>query len=175
MTERPAVAVLGLGNVLRRDDGVGPFLIKILEGGYEFPDGVSLLDLGTPGPEFVDYLLEVDIAIVIDSVAAAGTAGDVLVFDREQILSAPLPERLSPHDPSLREALLTAELAGQGPSTVILVGVIPESTELGTELTTVVRAALPRAEAEVVRQLRGLGIEPATRAGAAKLEIWWER
>jgi hydrogenase maturation protease len=136
---------------------------------------VALLDLGTPGPEFVDYLIEIDTALVIDAVDAEGDAGAIKLYDRSEILSVAIGERLSPHDPSLREALLTAELAGRGPSAVVLVGVVPESTRLGTELSAAVRAAVPEIEDEVLRQLSELGIEGRRREVRGDPDIWWEQ
>jgi hydrogenase maturation protease len=55
MSEARRIGVLGVGNVLMGDDGIGPFVLKILESRYEFPPNVVLHDLGTPGPR--DYIL----------------------------------------------------------------------------------------------------------------------
>jgi len=49
MTELKPIRVLGVGNVLCTDDGLGPYAIKVLEAQYEFPEGVEVVDVGTPG------------------------------------------------------------------------------------------------------------------------------
>lgn len=162
----PAVAVLGIGNTLRRDDGVGPAAIALLARRLELPDEVPLLDLGTPGLDLVEYLLDLDAAVVVDTVAAADEPGTLRLYERDEIVAGSLGDRLSPHDPSLREALLTAELFDRGPSRVVLIGVVPGSTELGTELTPAVRRALPAVVAAVARQLRAFGVEVRERAPA---------
>lgn len=167
-------AIVGLGSILMGDDGVGPYALKVLEGRYEFPDGVSLVELGTPGPEFGHILLDWDRLIVIDSVKATGRPGEVRLYDRDQILSRPAPQRTSPHDPSLRDALLTADFVGQGPKEVVLVGVIPARVEMGTELSPEVTAALPGIERRVLETLAGWAITP-TRRPEDETDVWWSR
>ena len=156
------------------DDGVGPYALKVLEGRYEFPDEVNIVELGTPGPEFGHILLDWDRLIVIDSVKAKGEPGEVRLYDRDQILSRPAPQRMSPHDPSLRDALLTADFVGQGPGDVVLIGVIPERVEMGTELSPKVQAALPEVEKKVLDVLTAWGIEP-TRRASDSTDVWWSR
>jgi hydrogenase maturation protease len=168
------IAIVGLGSILMGDDGVGPYALKVLEGRYEFPEGVTLVELGTPGPEFGHILLDWDRLIVIDSVKASGKAGEVKLYDRDKILSVPTSQRMSPHDPSLRDALLTADFVGEGPQEVMLVGVIPAKVEMGTELSPEVSAALPEVEARVLEILNGWEVEPSRRAGDAT-DVWWSR
>ena len=168
------IAIVGLGSILMGDDGVGPYCLEVLKGTYEFPENVHLVELGTPGPEFGHILLDWNRLIVIDSVEANGEPGEVRVYDKEQILSKPAAQRMSPHDPSLRDALLTADFVGEGPSEVVLVGVIPAKVEMGTELSPVVREALPAVEAAVIETLAGWQVTPEPRQDAAT-NIWWSR
>jgi hydrogenase maturation protease len=168
------IAIVGLGSILMGDDGVGPYCLQVLEGRYEFPDGVQLLELGTPGPEFGHILLDWDRLIVLDSVKAAGEPGDIRLYTREEILAHAAVQRLSPHDPSLRDALLTADFVGEGPADVRLIGVIPARVEMGTELSPEVQAAVPKACAKVLEILAEWGIEPTARADAST-HVWWSR
>ena len=156
------------------DDGVGPYALEVLEGRYEFPDGVSLVELGTPGPEFGHILLDWDRLIVIDSVKAKGEPGQVKLYDRETILSVATSQRMSPHDPSLRDALLTADFVGQGPREVVLVGVVPARVEMGTELSPEVQAALSEVESRILEILARWDIEPTRRLTDAT-DVWWSR
>jgi hydrogenase maturation protease len=168
------IAIVGLGSILMGDDGVGPYTLKVLEGRYEFPVEVHVLELGTPGPEFGHILLDWGRLIVIDAVKAEGEPGEVKLYDRDQILSRPAAQRMSPHDPSLRDALLTADFVGEGPQEVVLVGVIPARVEMGTELSPEVRAALPKVERTVLEILAGWGVEP-TRRHEDETNVWWSR
>lgn len=168
------IAIVGLGSILMGDDGVGPYCLQVLDGRYEFPHRVQLLELGTPGPEFGHILLDWDKLIVLDAVKAAGQPGEILLFTRDQILSKSARQRMSPHDPSLRDALLTADFVGQGPQEVVLVGVIPAKVEMGTELSPEVSAAVPAVCAKVLETLAGWGIRATSRDGGTT-DVWWSR
>ncbi len=176
--ERPPeanVAVLGLGNVLMGDDALGPTVIKVLEAEYEFPRGVSVQDLGTPGLDLTPYLAGVTAVIVVDTVRASGAPGEVRLYRHDEVLKhAPQP-RLSPHDPGLKEALLTLEFSGKSPREVLLVGVVPGEVRTGVGLSPAVRAAVPQAAAEVVEELGRLGVAPRARSTPVTPDLWWER
>jgi len=156
------------------DDGVGPYFLEVFQGAYEIPPELVVAELGTPGPEFSHYLLDWDGLIVIDSVETQGEPGEVRLYRRDEILSKPSPQRMSPHDPSLRDALLTAEFVGGGPTDVLLVGVIPARVEMGTELSPEVKAALPQVETAVLEKLATWGIT-LCRTSSEPSKVWWER
>ena len=156
------------------DDGVGPYCLEVLKGAYSFPPEVELVELGTPGPEFGHILLDWNKLIVIDSVEAEGQPGDVKIYDRQEILAKPPPQRMSPHDPSLRDALLTADFVGEGPEEVVLIGVVPTKIEMGTELSEAVISTLPQVESKVVELLSGWGVAPE-RLAESSTDIWWTR
>jgi hydrogenase maturation protease len=176
--ERPPeanVAVLGLGNVLMGDDAVGPTVIKVLEAEYEFPEGVSVQDLGTPGLDLTPYLAGLGAVVFVDTVRASGAPGEVRLYRRDEILKHPPQPRLSPHDPGLKEALLTVEFSGSGPREVLLVGVIPAEVKTGVGLSPAVRGAVRPAAAAVVEELARLGVAPSARAVPGTPDVWWER
>lgn len=169
------VAVLGLGNVLMGDDALGPHVIHALERGYAFPEGVAVRDLGTPGLDLIPYLCGLDALILVDTVHSEGGAGEIRLYREDQILQhAPQP-RVSPHDPGVKEALLNCRFSGSGPREMLLVGVIPGATETGVGLTPAVRASIPQAVQEVVRELERLGVPPRPTALTEPGPAWWER
>jgi hydrogenase maturation protease len=173
VTTRPTVAVLGLGNVLLGDDGVGPFVIETLRAGHELPDNVSLTDLGTPGLGLPAYLSECDAVILVDAVSATGAPGEVRLYRREDIDDVPLKPRVSPHDPAVQEALFLVDLAGRGPRDLLLVGIIPEQTTVGAGLSEAVRRACQPAIDAVLRELARLGVPATPRRVADRPDIWW--
>jgi hydrogenase maturation protease len=182
--DRRRIGILGLGSVLMGDDALGPYAVELLSSRWRLPPGVSVLDAGTPGPDLVDHLLDLDAAIVVDTVRGPGGAGSpdpagtIRLYRRDEVMALPTSPRTSPHDPDLRQALLTADLAGRAPAEVLLVGVVPERVELGTELSRPVRESLPLVESVVVAELRRLGVEPERRRhppDAATWTCWWER
>lgn len=169
----PRVKVLGLGNVLMGDDALGPWVLHHLESLYEPPDGVTLEDLGTPGLDLVPHLSDADVAILVDTVKAAGPPGTLRVYRRDEILAHAPQARVSPHDPALVETLLTLDFSGSGPREVVLVGIVPGSVEKGTRLTPAVSAAVAVAVDAVVRELEGLGHRLHPRRGRAVACPWW--
>lgn len=168
------ISIVGLGNVLMGDDAFGPYVIEILKACYEFPENVSLRDLGTPSLDLVTYFKDTDMLIVVDTVYATGRAGDVRTYRREEILSRQLQPRTNAHEPGLKEALLVSEFAGRGPCETFLVGVIPEVIGTGVCMSHVVRNAVSEAVREVLRELKRLGVQPQRRISAREPRIWWE-
>jgi hydrogenase maturation protease len=151
------VAVFGIGNVLVGDDGIGPAVISAIESAYEVPANVVLEDLGTPSLDLAARLTEFETVIFIDAVSAKAEPGTIRIYTLDEILEHPPGLRLSPHDPSLKETLLTSRFASGNPSYVRMVGIVPESTET-FGLSATVRAAVPRAVAAVLHELELLGI-----------------
>ncbi len=135
MNETRQIGVLGIGNVLMGDDGVGPYTVKMLEARYKFPKQVELQDVGTPGLGITSVFSEYDAVILIDAVNAKLKPGEVKLYRKNELVLVPLKQRVSPHDPALVEALLFAELSGKCPQEVLLVGVVPETCELNCGLS----------------------------------------
>jgi hydrogenase maturation protease len=169
------IGIFGLGSVLRADDAIGPYVVRVLDSAYRFPSAVRLLDLGTPGPELAHYLGEFDVIIVIDTVMTEDPPGHVAILRREAILAVGPSLRVSPHEPGLREALLTTELEGTEPADVVLVGVVPASVDLARGLSSEVEAAMPRILGVVLDELHRLAITPEAQASPGPPDIWWER
>jgi len=169
------VAVLGLGNVLMGDDAAGPHVLRLLSSRLELPPEVELLDLGTPGPELAHIVEGRDALIVVDTVRYRdGRPGELRLLRRAEIVRGNMPQRLSPHDPSLRGALLAADFAGHSPREVLLVGIVPGPTELGIGLSPAVEAALDGAVAAVEAELARLGVATRRRPAPEPVAAWWQ-
>lgn len=174
MDDSKPIRILGVGNVLCTDDGLGPYAIEMLKSLYEFPEGVEVIDLGTPGLDFTPYLADARMVIVLDTVKGKERPGSLRLLRDGEIVAKPPPSRMSPHEPGLREALMATELAEMNPEEILLIGVIPESTEQGTKLTEAVREAVPSVVDTVVAELERLGCAPLRRDPPADLDVWWE-
>ena len=169
----PRILIAGVGNVLLEDDGFGPQAIARLQAEYEVGPEVELLDLGTPGLDFVDYLVGRDVLIILDALSTGGEPGEILTFDREQLQKYLPNMRLSAHQPCLQETLFTAETAGVLPADVLLVGVVGENFDVTTKLSDVVENAMPAALeliAEIVRQHR---VRAQKRPVPLPANSWW--
>jgi hydrogenase maturation protease len=169
------IAVIGIGNVLTGDDAVGPYVVKVLEASHELPPDVELLDAGTPGLDLTAYLAGLEAVVIVDAVKARGAPGELKLYDREALLKKSPVLAMSPHEPGVREALMNGDFMGVTPKVVRLVGVIPGAVDLGCELSPAVRAAVPRAVAQVLEELRALGVEAKERVPPRAPDLWWER
>ncbi len=168
-------AVIGIGNVLTGDDAVGPYVVRVLEARYELPEGVQVIDAGTPGYDLTAFMAGLDGVVLVDAVKARGAPGEVRVYDRAELVSKKPILAVSPHEPGVREALLNADFRGVTPPVVRLVGVIPARTETGIGLSPEVRAAVRGAVAAVTGELAALGIAVRERQPPRDPDLWWEK
>ena len=174
MTEPKPIRILGIGNVLCTDDGLGPYVIKVLESRYEFPEGVEVVDLGTPGLDLTPFLADAKMVVVIDTIRGQQAPGSLRLLRDGEIVAKPPPSRMSPHEPGLREALMATEFSDSSPDEILFVGVIPESTDQGTSLTATVAKAVPAVVDAVVQELERLEAAPTPKDPPAEPDIWWE-
>jgi hydrogenase maturation protease len=167
------IVVLGIGNVLAGDDGFGPHVVHHLTTRYAIDDPrVEIVDGGTPGFDLYSWLEDVARLIVVDAVARDESAGTLVRLTGKEILSAPPPPRVSPHQPGLREALLALRLSGGEPPAVEMLGVVGASFELGPALSDEVAAAVPECAQRIVETLRSEGVEVRERDEEAS-PPWW--
>ncbi|MGZ6123566.1 MAG: hydrogenase maturation protease [Myxococcales bacterium] len=166
---------MGVGNVLMHDDALGPYVLESLKARYDLPPEVTVFDAGTPGLDLTLFLVEFDALIAVDALKGQGAPGEVKTYTRAQLLEGALPITMSPHEPTLREALMRMALVGRGPSEVLLVGAIPEVVKTGTGLSPRVLAAVPEIEQHVLRELVRLGARVAPRMSRQQPDLWWER
>jgi hydrogenase maturation protease len=139
------VAIFGIGNILLGDDGVGPAVARFIDSHFDLDDDVIVEDLGTPSLSLPGYLSDHDAVVFIDAVASDQPPGTILRFTREEIMAVEPGIRISPHEPSINDALILLEFAGSGPRDVTLIGIVPETLEGGVTLSPRVAAAVPHA------------------------------
>lgn len=150
-------AVYGIGNILLGDDGIGPVVANHLAERYTFDDDTVVEDLGTPSLDLPDYMIDRDLVVFIDAVASSDVPGTIRVFPREELTAAPPGIRVSPHEPSVNDALAVLEFAGRTPADVVLVGVVPQTLDGGVQLSQPVHSAVARAADAVIAELAKRG------------------
>ena len=158
------INVLGIGNVLMGDDGFGPAVVRAFDAAYQVGPGVDVIDVGTPGLDLVPWLADVDRVIIVDTVKSDLPPGTMRCYDMSEVLRRPPSVRVGPHDPGVKEALLTLEFAGRAPRELTLVGVVPERTDLAVQLSAPVQAAVAPAVSTVVSLLERFGERVTRRA-----------
>lgn len=158
-------AVLGVGNTILADEGVGVRVIEAFERDYAAPDGVAVIDGGTAGMELLDELSRLDFLLVVDAIAAGKPPGTPV-----RLAGAEVPvffrRNLSPHGIGLSDVLASLEFLGAAPRETVVIGVQPVSMELSTELTPTIAARVPELVAQVVDELSARGLAPLRKVGA---------
>lgn len=167
------VLIGGIGNVLLGDDGVGPYVARLLAARYEFDEGVEVADLGTPALDLIDQISAKDAVILIDSIETDAAPGAVALYRKTDIVRHCPAVRMDPHSPALIDTLLGADFFGIAPADVLLVGIQAGSYEVGCVLSEPVKTSVDQAISEVLRELDRLGIKYWRREHPAELGIWW--
>ena len=156
MSDRIPLLVLGLGNLLLEDDGVGSTAVACLVDRYDPPAGVRVLDGGTLGLALLPYLEDADAVILVDAVKADAPPGALVRLDGDDVPPA-VATRLSPHQVGVADLLDGARWLGRYPRNVVLLGIVPESMELAVGLSPRVRPALPALVERIVAEASSMG------------------
>jgi hydrogenase maturation protease len=157
---RGPLLVLGIGNILLGDDGVGVRVVDALRelagrGDVALPRGTQLVDGGTRGRALLPWLDEARAVLLVDAADVAGPPGTVRVLRGSEL--APTPTReVATHATGVDDLLAAARSAGVLPAAVAMVGVRPAALDTGLELSDAVRAALPTAVAATIDELHRL-------------------
>lgn len=158
--------VLGIGNTILSDEGVGVRAAEALLERYDPPANVVVVDGGTAGMELLEPLSNLDLLVVLDAVKGGKPAGSVVKLSGQEV-PVFFRARLSPHQISICDVLASLEFIGDKPKDMVLIGVEPESLELGLELTPKVAARLPEMVDLAVAELAARGVAMKEKAPCA--------
>ena len=157
MEQNTQIVVLGLGNILLRDEGVGVKVVQELQKRYDFSPPVKMIDGGTAGFGLVTEIEGCKKLLVVDAVKAGNEPGTVYKFRRGDI-NVQIPQTLSVHDLGFFEALEHWKMLGIDPE-VIFFGIEPEDmASWGFDLTPCIQDKMPKLVALLIEQLRADGI-----------------
>lgn len=154
----PTTLVLGIGNTIMSDDGVGVKVVELLQNGYTFPDNVELLDGGTLGLDLLPKLEGISHLIIVDAVETGKPPGTCVRLAGEELPDV-LETKLSPHQMGLKDLLAVARLLGHSPTEMVLIGIQPGSIEIGLELTPEVELQVPSMRESVLKELERIGVQ----------------
>ena len=136
------ILILGIGNILMSDEGVGVRAIEKLETDYTLPPNITLLDGGTAGYALLDIIKNYEKIIIIDAVRGGREPGTIYRLTVDDILTKP-NLKLSGHQIDLPEVIALAKKLGELPE-VLLLGVEPGRLDYSTELGPEVSAAMDK-------------------------------
>lgn len=146
------VLILGVGNLLLKDDGFGVHFINSLQD-IDFPNNISVLEAGTVGHQLIPLLHQIDHLIIVDVVEAGDAPGSLFRFSPDD-MHFPSEQKVSLHQISLIDVLHMAELTGGRPKTVII-GVQPKDVSTWSlELSDELEAVIPRVRDLVFEELK---------------------
>jgi hydrogenase maturation protease len=146
------ILVLGIGNLVMSDDGVGVKVVQRLQREYRFPPCVEVMDGGTLGLDLLPKLENIERLIIIDAVETGRKPGSCVRLTGEELPIA-LETKLSPHQMGLKDLLAVSQLMGHSPREMVLIGVQPGCIEMATELTPDVEAAVEMLMSNVLNEL----------------------
>lgn len=156
MSTAVRTVVIGLGNPLMGDDGVGLAALERLQDEWELDDDVTLVDGGTWGLSLLPAIEDAERLVLVDAIAAHAAPGELIELTRDR-LPIYLSRKLSPHQVDMRDALAVAELRGRLPNDIVAIGLQPAVVELGTELSPVVAPRLDALVRTIISHLERWG------------------
>ncbi len=151
---RTPILVLGIGNILLRDEGIGVRVIEAL-GQQQLPDEVELVDGGTAGADLLDILSDRQVVIIVDAAVFDAPPGTLLKFSSNDLLPPP-QTALSLHDLDIVQTLAMTRLLKCPPAKVIFLGIIPEIIEPGMELSQTLQEKLTHYIRSIFQELSTL-------------------
>ena len=149
--------ILGVGNLLMADEGVGVHVIQRLVAGYQLPEEVQVLDGGTLGMDLLYYLEGVENLLLIDAVQAHKKPGTLVRLEGDEV-PAFMSIKISPHQLGVPDMLAAAKLKGNCyPQRIVLWGIQPELMEIGLDLSPTVESQMASIIENVLEQLQAWG------------------
>ena len=156
-----SIVVLGVGNILLTDEGLGVHVIEDLKANYTFTPQISLIDGGTMGMELLTYMRGMKKILLIDAVNGGEAPGTIYEFPHRE-LEQYFTDHISVHEVGMQDILRIRAIQENPLEDAIVIGVEPESLDVGFEPSVPVQKALPEVKDRVLRVLRewGVQIEP---------------
>jgi hydrogenase maturation protease len=160
--------VIGLGNPIMADDGLGIAALERLREGWTLPESVRLVDGGTWGMNLLPLVEDASELLLLDAIDRGKPAGELVVLEREEVPRL-FGLKLSPHQIDLREVLALAEWRRRLPARLVAIGLQPARVEMFAGLSPELEGGMDRLLAAVIERLERWGraakrLEPLVRA-----------
>lgn len=146
----PRIVVIGVGNLLLQDEGVGIHAIRSLQE-MNLPSDIKLVDGGT-SPDLIAYTKAGDKMIIIDSAKTGGEPGTIYRFKPEDLVGGK-GNLASAHEMGVVENLKLMELTGNKPKETVIIGIEPTTIDWGTELSSELKEKLPNLIKVVLKEI----------------------
>ncbi len=153
------IAVLGIGNLLLSDEGVGVHAVEALWREYAFPEEVVLIDGGTMGLDLLPFIENREKLLILDAVNLKREPGSIEVIEDGDI-PAFLSSKLSVHQIGLPDVLSAVKIMDMTPSRMALIGIQPERIETGIALSEKVYKRFDDFLNAAIAKLKEWGVNP---------------
>lgn len=150
------ILLLGVGNILYSDEGLGVHAANYLNENYTFSDNVTVLDGGTLGKLLMHHLIDHDLVIIMDAVLGGEEPGSIYRLENEGLRKS-LGFHDSQHDVDLVDTLISCGIVGNRPDAVVI-GMEPADWKtLTTEMTPVCKEKFAKFIGHVLEELEASG------------------
>jgi hydrogenase maturation protease len=137
----PKVSLIGLGNILMMDEGVGVHAVNAVQELYEVPPQLEIVDGGTSGLDLLPYLEGRERVLIVDAVDFGKEPGFMGMLENDDIPAA-FQIKASLHHLGLLDVIATAKLLGKAPQEICLIGIQPQTIDLGVGLSPLMQEKL---------------------------------
>ena len=163
MSSKSEVVVLGLGNILMEDEGIGVHAVRHLEEHYRFEPEIEIVDGGTSGLDLLPFFGPEKSILLIDAVNFDMPPGTVGLLEDDNIL-AQLDPKISMHHLGLSDLISISELTDRKARKMTLLGIQPESmANLDLEMTDTIKGVFQKVIDNALRILDAWGIQASKR------------
>ncbi|MFA6849642.1 MAG: HyaD/HybD family hydrogenase maturation endopeptidase [Selenomonadaceae bacterium] len=157
--ETPEITVLGIGNIVLRDEGFGVRVVEALQREYRFPENVQVLDGGTLGMELLRFVTGTKKLLVIDSINGGAKPGTFFRFENDAVM-AHFQDKLSVHEVGIQDVLALLTVTEKPIKDVVVIGAQPYAVEAGMDLTPEMAALMEKMKAKAFDELMKWQITP---------------
>jgi hydrogenase maturation protease len=165
-----SIVVVGVGNILFQDEGIGCYAGKYLEENYDFSPQIDIIDGGTLGFKLMTYYQNYDKVIIIDTVSIKDSAGSVYNLPSDALMGLG-SYRQTAHEVEVVEMLEICSLLDKI-AEVSVIGMIPEDiVTVNIDLSEVVKKAFPSLIAETIKELERYGVKVSQKKDIKSLDV----
>jgi hydrogenase maturation protease len=150
--KEPTVTIMGLGNILMMDEGVGVHTVKVFQERYAVPDYVEIIDGGAAGLDLLPFIDGREKLLMIDAVNFDREPGYIDILENEAI-PAKFSTKTSLHHLGLLDVLSIVKLSDALPKDMCIIGIQPKSMELGLDMSPEIWDKVPELVERIVSKL----------------------
>ncbi len=159
------IAILGVGNILLRDEGIGVRVVEYIKEKYTFPDSIEIIDGGTMGLDLLPLIEGKNKVLIVDAVNVGKPPGTIVKIAGDDIPEF-LSIKLSVHQIGLPDMLSAAKIMGIFPEDICLIGIQPRTVATGLDLSVDMRNRFNSFIEAVLDSLEKWGVKPKEKVSA---------